>query len=62
MALGQQMERKTLLTNSLRKVKSMHIVKPRPKTQTPKAQPQPSQTQSKLVPRGLGLTLKSHES
>ena len=35
------------------------IVKPRPKTQTPKAQPQPSQIQSKSVPRGLGLTLKS---
>ena len=35
------------------------IVKPRPKTQTPKAQPQPSQIQSKSVPKGLGLTLKS---
>ena len=36
------------------------IVKPRPKTQTPKAQPQPSQIQSKSVPKGLGLTLKSY--
>ena len=36
------------------------IVKPRPKTQTPKAQFQPSQIQSKSVPRGLGLTLKSY--
>ena len=36
-----------------------NIVKPRPKSQTPKAQPQPSQIQSKSVPKGLGLTLKS---
>ena len=36
------------------------IVKPRPKTQTPKAQFQPSQIQSKSVPKGLGLTLKSY--
>ena len=36
------------------------IVKPRPKSQTPKAQPQPSQIQSKSVPKGLGLTLKSY--
>ena len=37
----------------------LKIVKPRPKSQTPKAQPQPSQIQSKSVPKGLGLTLKS---
>ena len=36
------------------------IVKPRPKSQSPKAQPQPSQIQSKSVPKGLGLTLKSY--
>ena len=39
---------------------SFIIVKPRPKSQTPKAQPQLSQTQSKSVLRGLGLTLKSY--
>ena len=38
----------------------IHIVKPRPKSKTPKAQPQPSQIQSKSVPKGLGLTLKSY--
>ena len=36
------------------------IVKPRPKSQTPKAQPQPSQIQSKSQIPGLGLTLKSY--
>ena len=36
------------------------VVKPRPKSQSPKAQPQPSQIQSKSVPKGLGLTLKSY--
>ena len=40
--------------------KASLIVKPRPKTQTPKAQPQPSQTQSKTIPMGLELTLKSY--
>ena len=35
------------------------IVKPRPRSKSPKAQPKPSQIQSKSVPKGLGLTLKS---
>ena len=38
----------------------LNYVKPRPKSQTPKAQPQPSQIQLKSVPKGLGLTLKSY--
>ena len=39
---------------------NIYIVKPRPKSQTPKAKPQPSQIHSKSVPKGLGLTLKSY--
>ena len=42
------------------KSRKEYIVKPGPKTQTPKAQPQPSQIQSKSVPKGLTLTLKSY--
>ena len=33
----------------------------RPQTQIPIAQPQPSQIQSKSIPKGLGLTLKSYK-
>ena len=40
--------------------RNKEIVKSGPHTQTPKAQPQPSQTQPKSVRKGLGLTLKSY--